>query len=102
MFTRYSRKVLNILKELTLGTDAETFIKGLKCGRKAMQELQSHYYGKSEGERRNTFARADLKKIFYKNYTIFVFEKYVTKFKRVSMCWGNMVSHSTRSRCSSI
>ena len=39
MFTRYSRKVLDILKEPTLGTDAETWIKGLKCGRKAIQEL---------------------------------------------------------------
>ena len=37
MFTRDSRKVLNILKELTLGTDSETWITGLKCGRKAIQ-----------------------------------------------------------------
>ena len=48
MFTRDSRKVLDILKEPTLGTDAETWIKGLKCGIKAMQELQDHYDGKSE------------------------------------------------------
>ena len=33
MFTRDSRKVIDILKELTLGTDAETWIKGLKCGK---------------------------------------------------------------------
>ena len=39
MFTRDSRKVLGILKELTLGTDAETWIKYLKCRRKSMQEL---------------------------------------------------------------
>ena len=37
MFTRDSRKVLDIIKELALGNDAETRIKGLKCGRKAMQ-----------------------------------------------------------------
>ena len=37
MFTRDSRKVLDILNELNLGTDAETWIKGLKCGRKEMQ-----------------------------------------------------------------
>ena len=43
MFTRDSRKVLDILKEMTLGTNDETWIKGLKCGRKAMQELQAHY-----------------------------------------------------------
>ena len=42
MFTRESRKFFDILKELTLGTDSETYIKGLNCSRKAMQELQSH------------------------------------------------------------
>ena len=47
LFTRHSSKVLDILKELTLGTDSETWIKGLKCGRKAMQELQYHYDGPS-------------------------------------------------------
>ena len=36
MFTRDSRKFLDIIKELTLGTDAETCIKGLKCDRKVM------------------------------------------------------------------
>ena len=49
MFTRDSRKVIDIIKELTLGTDAEIRIKGLKCGRKSIQELQSHSDGKSEG-----------------------------------------------------
>ena len=39
MFTIDSIKVLDIIKELILGTDAETWIKGLKCRRKAMQEL---------------------------------------------------------------
>ena len=37
IFTRYSRKVLDIIKELTLGTDVDTWIKGLKCVGKAMQ-----------------------------------------------------------------
>ena len=83
MFTRDSRKVLDILKELTLGTDAETWIKGLKCGRKAMQELQAHYDGTSEGARRKQVARVDLKKIFYKNETTFTFEKYVTNLKGI-------------------
>ena len=43
MFTRDSSKVLDVLKELTLGTDNDTWIKGLKCGRNTMQELQAHY-----------------------------------------------------------
>ena len=67
MFNRDSRKVIKIIKELKVGTDNETWIKGIKCGRKAMQELQSHYDGTSEGERRNQFARADINNIFYHN-----------------------------------
>ena len=43
MFTRDSKKVFEIIKEPTLGNDAEKWIKGLKCGRKSMQELQYHY-----------------------------------------------------------
>ena len=43
MFTRESRRVLDIIKELTLGNDSETCIKGLKSGIKEMQELQAHY-----------------------------------------------------------
>ena len=42
MLKRDSKKVLYILKELTIGTDAETWIKGLKCGRDYTQELQAH------------------------------------------------------------
>ena len=83
MFTRDSRKVLDILKELTHRTDAETWIKGLKYGREAMQELQAHYDGTSVGERREKVDIADLKKIFYKNETTFTFEKYVTNLKGV-------------------
>ena len=83
MFIRDSRKVLGILKELTLGTDVETWIKGLNCGRKVMQELQSHYDGTSEGARMKQVARADLKDIFYNNETTFTFENYVTKLKGV-------------------
>ena len=64
IFTRDSRKVLDIIKELTLGNDAETWIKGLKCGRKAMQDLQAHYDGTSGGARRKHVDRYDLQKIF--------------------------------------
>ena len=83
MFTRDSWKVLDILKEATCGTDAETWIKCLKYGRKAMQELQYYYYGTSEGARRKQVARADLNQIFYKNDNIFTFEVYVTKLKGI-------------------
>ena len=54
---RDSRKVLNILKELTLGTDTETRIKGLKCSRKSTQELQDHYDGTSEVKQREKASR---------------------------------------------
>ena len=39
MFTRYSSKVLNILMELTIGGDSETWIKVLKYFIKDIQEL---------------------------------------------------------------
>ena len=84
MFNRDSRKVIDIIKELTLGIDAETWIKCIKCGIKGMQELQPHYNGTSEGARMKQVDRADLNKILYKNETTFKFEKYVTKFKGIS------------------
>ena len=102
MFTRYSSKVIDILKELTLGTDSETWIKGLKCVINAMQELQPHYDGTSEGAQRKQVDRADLKNIFYKNETTFIFENYVTKLKEFFNMLKNMVSHSIKSRWSSI
>ena len=80
-FTRYSRKVIDITKELNLGTETETCIKGLKCVRKEMYELQAHYDGTSEGARRKQVARADLKNIFYKNETTLTCEKYAAKLK---------------------
>ena len=83
LFIRDSRKIIDIIKELTLGTDAKTCIKGLKCGRNAMQELQSHYDRTQKDTRKKQVAKADLKKIFYKNETNFTLEKYVTKLKGV-------------------
>ena len=74
---------MDIIKELAFGTDAETCIKGLKCGRNTIQELQAHYDGTLEGARRKQFARADPKKILYKNETNFIFKKYVTKLKGI-------------------
>ena len=83
VFTRDSRKALDILKELTLGTDAETWIKCIKCGRKAIQQLQAHYDGTSEGAQRKLVAKTDLKKIFYDNETTLTIETYVTKLKGI-------------------
>ena len=57
--------------------------KGLKFGRKTMQEIQAHYDSTSEGARRKQVSRADLKIIFYKNETNFTVEKYVTKLKEI-------------------
>lgn len=83
MFIRDSKRVLSLLKELTAGTDAETWMRGARCGRDAMLSLQAHYDGESEGERRKQVARADLSKLFYRNESTFSFEKYVTKLKHI-------------------
>ena len=82
-FTKDPRKVLNILKELTIGNDSERCIKGLKYARKEMQDLQAHYHGMSEGEHIKQVERVDLKKIFNKNENIYTLEKYVTKIKGI-------------------
>ena len=67
-----------------------------------MQELQSHNDVTSEGARKKQFSRVDLKNIFYKNETTFIFEKYVTKLKGIFNVLGkygvplyedNMVKH---------
>ena len=76
-------KLLNIIKEINLGTDTENFIKGLKCGKKATRELQARYYGTSEGVISKEVTRSELKKIFYNNDSTFIFEKCVTKLKGV-------------------
>ena len=39
MFKKYSKKVMNMLKELTVEDVAETLIKELKCGRKSMHKF---------------------------------------------------------------
>ena len=49
MFTRDYRKILTILKELSLVTDSETWIKGIKSGMRAIQDLLDKYDGSSEG-----------------------------------------------------
>ena len=57
IFTRYSKKFIAILKELIIGTDAETLIKVFKYGINNIQDLKSHYYGTSEGEHRTQVVR---------------------------------------------
>ena len=83
MFKRESRKVLDILKQLTLGGNPKTWIKGLKCGINSMQELQDHFHSTSEGAQRKQVCRSKIKKTFYNNETNFTFEKYITKLKVV-------------------
>ena len=77
------RGSFEILKELTVDTDAETCMKGKLCGQEAVLLLQNHYYGKSEGKRRKQVANHDIQMLFYKNETTFSFEKYVTKMKNI-------------------
>ena len=48
-----------------------------------MQELQAHYDDMSEDAQRKNSSRSNVKKIFYKNDTIFIFEKSVKKLKGV-------------------
>ena len=83
MFIRDSRKVIDILKVLTLGTDTETWIKCLKSEIKSIQELQAHYDGTSYVSGRKQVDRAELKNMFYKNETTSTFEKYDTKLKGI-------------------
>ena len=57
MFTIDSERVLTLLKELCLETEAETWFRNIKCGRAAMKALQLHYDGPDESKRRKEEAR---------------------------------------------
>ena len=46
MFSCGTKKVLEILKVLTVDTDAETWLKGKCCDQEAMLALKNHYDGK--------------------------------------------------------
>ncbi len=78
MFDVDSEKVLILLKELCITTEAETWFRNIKCGRKAMQALQKHYDGADEGKRRVEEARATIKNTFYKHEATFSFERFAT------------------------
>ena len=75
MFSRNTKKVLTILKDLTVDNYAETCMKWKRCGQEAMLILQNHSDGKSEGERSKQVAKDDLKRLFHRNDTTFSFEK---------------------------
>ena len=67
-----------LLKELCLMTEAEPWIRNIKCGRKAMQALQKHYDGVDEAKRRIDEARAKIASAFYRHEATFTFEKFAT------------------------
>ena len=48
IFSRDLTTLLNILKECTQDTDANTWIKNTRCSMLAMQALQDHYDGPAE------------------------------------------------------
>ncbi len=83
MFKQDSVKVLSILCEITLGTQAETWMKGKRCGRAAILALQAHNDGVAVSHRRLTVSKADLGKLFYCNESTFSFEKDVTKLLEI-------------------
>jgi hypothetical protein len=51
-------------------------------GRRAWNEVISHYDGPAEGDKRVTAARSNLSNLHYKNGTSFNFEKYSTRMKK--------------------
>ncbi len=78
-----TKTVLSILKESTIDTEAETWIKNIKCGRLAMKALQQHYDGDDEKRKRLDTAKAQLDKLFYRHEATFSFEKYVTSLQNI-------------------
>ncbi len=79
VFNIDTKKVMTVIKETCLGTEAEPWIKNIKCGREAMRALQLHYDGNDEAKKRLTDAKARLKTIFYKHEATFSFEKFATQ-----------------------
>ena len=73
-----SKRVLTLLKELCLDTEAETWFRNIKCGREAMKALQIHYDGPDESKRRKEEARSKIKNVYYKHEGTFTFERFVT------------------------
>jgi len=78
IFNLDSERVMELLKELCLRTEAEPWIRNIKCGREAMQALQRHYVGVDEGKRRVEEVRSKISSVFYKHEATFSFEKFAT------------------------
>jgi len=81
-FSIDNETVFTKLKELVLGTDGETWIKGAKGGREAMDLMRQHYDGKEAGKNNRDLARSKLQSIHYKNETLFPFETYCTNIQK--------------------
>ena len=91
MFSRDTKKVLVILKELTLDNNADTWMKRKHCGQEAMLEFQNHYDGKSDRECRKQVDKYNLKILFYRNGSTFSLEKYTTKMIFLNVLDNNNV-----------
>ena len=78
LYEKDNATVGNIIKEVCLGTEAESWIKNIVGGREAMRALQLHYDGPDEARKRLSVAKAQLEKLFYRHEATFSFEKYVT------------------------
>jgi len=78
LYEKDNATVGNILKEVCLGTEAESWTKNIVGGREAMRALQLHYDGPDEARKRLSVAKAQLEKLLYRHEATFSFEKYVT------------------------
>lgn len=81
-FRHDSAEVLAFIKSLVIGTEAENWIGNAKCGRVLMTNLQTHYDGKAEGERRRNIAVSDLTSVFYKHESSFPFNIFINRLKK--------------------
>jgi hypothetical protein len=83
VFRNDSQHVLTLLRSLTTGTDAENWMHGVNCGRRAMESLQAHYDdGDAESEKRKQAAKSDLQLLYYRHEADFPFEKYINCMKK--------------------
>ena len=57
MFYHDTKKLLAILKELTVDTNDETWMKEKRCGRESMLVFQNHYEGNKRGNAGNRWIR---------------------------------------------
>ena len=73
-----SKSVLTTIKETCLNTDAEVWIKNIKCGRAAMLALWNHYDGHDEAKKRTLEAKQKLSTCFYKHEFTFSFENFIS------------------------